>query len=55
MAEVRCQDGKLFLHVAIDRTLKSAYADLRPEAKRPVATRMLGILIEAAPAASIPC
>ncbi len=49
IAEVRCEDGKLFLYVGIDRTAKFAYAELHPEATRPVATQMLSNLIEAVP------
>ena len=49
IAEVRCEDGKLFLYVGIDRTAKFAYAELHPEATRPVTTQMLSNLIEAVP------
>ena len=49
IAEVRCEDGKLFLYVAIDRTSKFAYAELHTEATRTVAAQMLANLIEAVP------
>ncbi|MDB5368913.1 MAG: Integrase, catalytic core, partial [Roseomonas sp.] len=49
ICEVRCEEGKLFLYVAIDRTSKFAYAGLHSEATRPVATQVLANLIEAVP------
>ncbi len=49
IAEVRCEDGKLFLYVGIHRTSKSAYAEFHFKATRAVATQMLSKLIEAVP------
>jgi hypothetical protein len=49
IAELRCDDGKLFFHVAIDRTSKFAYAELHTEATRAIAAQMLASLIEAVP------
>jgi transposase InsO family protein len=49
ICELRCEEGKLFLYVAIDRTSKFAYAELHAEATRPVATQVLANLIEAVP------
>jgi transposase-like protein len=49
ICEVRCEEGKLFLYVAIDRTSKFADAELHPEATRPVATQVLANLIGTVP------
>jgi transposase InsO family protein len=49
ICEVRCEEGKLFLFVAIDRTSKFAYAELHHEATRTIAAEVLANLIEAAP------
>jgi transposase InsO family protein len=49
ICEVRCEEGKLFLFVAIDRTSKFAYAELHREATRLIAAEVLANLIEAAP------
>jgi transposase InsO family protein len=49
IAEVRTEEGKLYLFVAIDRTSKSAYAELHTKADRLTATRFLEALIEAVP------
>jgi hypothetical protein len=49
ICEFRCEEGKLFLYVAIDRTSKFAYAEPHTEATRPLATQVLGNLIEAVP------
>jgi hypothetical protein len=44
-----CEEGKLFLFVAIDRTSKFAYAELHQEATRSIAAQVLANLIEAVP------
>ncbi len=49
ICEVRCEDGKLFLFVAIDRTSKFAYAELHHEATRSISAQVLANLIEAVP------
>jgi transposase InsO family protein len=54
IAEVRTEEGKLFLWVAIDRTSKYAFAQLHERADRPTACAFLEALIEAClPAAKI--
>jgi transposase InsO family protein len=49
IAEVRTEEGKLHLFVAIDRTSKFAYAELHDRANRPTAASFLKNLIEAVP------
>jgi transposase InsO family protein len=49
IAEVRTEQGKLYLFVAIDRTSKIAFARLEREANRLAATAFLEALIEAIP------
>ncbi len=49
IAEVGGKDGKLFLHVAVDRTSKFAYAGLHAEATRPITVQMLSNVIETVP------
>ncbi len=49
IAEVRTEEGKLYLFVAIDRTLKLAYARLKAEAKRYTASDFLRTLVAFAP------
>ena len=49
IAEVRTEEGKLYLFVAIDRTSKIAFAKLESEANRLTATAFLEALIEAVP------
>lgn len=49
IAEVRTEEGKLNLFVAIDRTSKIAFAKLEREANRLTATAFLEALIEAIP------
>jgi len=49
IAEVRTEEGKLYLFVAIDRTSKFAYAELHEKANRSTATDFLKTLIEAVP------
>ena len=49
IAEVRTEEGKLYLFVAIDRTSKVAFAKLEREANRLTATAFLEALIEAIP------
>jgi integrase-like protein len=49
IAEVRTEEGKLSLFVAIDRTSKFAYAELHPEAMKTVAAQFLCHLIAAVP------
>jgi IS30 family transposase len=49
IAEVRTEEGKLYLFVAIDRTSKFAYAELHEKANRRTATDFLKTLIEAVP------
>jgi hypothetical protein len=45
IAEVRTEEGKLYLFVAIDRTSKFAYAELHEKANRWTATDFLKALI----------
>ena len=49
IAEVRTEEGKLYLFVAIDRTSKFAYAELHGRANRHTATAFLKALVEAVP------
>jgi len=49
VAEVRTEEGKLYLFVAIDRTSKFVYVELHPRQNRPIATEFLKHLIEAVP------
>src|ERR1700682_2689555 len=49
IAEVRTEEGKLHLFVAIDRTSKFAFAELHEKATTGVAVAFLDTLIEAAP------
>ena len=49
IAEVRTEEGKLCLFVAIDRTSKFAYAELHPRATKMIAAQFLRNLIEAVP------
>lgn len=49
IAEVRTDEGKLYLFVAIDRTSKFTFAELHEQATRPIAVAFLKHLIEAVP------
>jgi len=49
IAEVRTEDGKLSLLVAIDRTSKFAFAELHETATRRVAGNFLRALVAAVP------
>jgi len=49
IAEVRTEEGKLYLFVAIDRTSKFAYAELHEKATRRTASGFLKALIQAVP------
>jgi len=49
IAEVRTEEGKLYLFVAIDRTAKFAFVALQEKADRPTAVRFLEALIAAVP------
>ncbi len=49
IAEVRTEEGKLHLFVAIDRTSKFAFAELHEKAAREIAAAFLKALIEAVP------
>src|SRR5271156_2073009 len=49
IAEVRTEEGKLYLFVAIDRTAKFAFAALHERADRPTAAGFLKDLISAVP------
>jgi hypothetical protein len=49
IAEVRTEEGKLYLFVAIDRTAKFAFVALHEKADRPTAARFLRDLISAVP------
>jgi hypothetical protein len=55
IAEVRTEEGKLHLFVAIDRTSKFAFAQLLEKANRVTALAFLEALIEAVPYAIPPC
>lgn len=48
-AEVRTEEGKLYLFVAIDRTSKVCYAELHEQSKRATAVGFLRAVIEAFP------
>ena len=49
IAEVRTEEGKLYMFVAIDRTSKFAFAELHERATRRIAADFLRRLIEAVP------
>ena len=49
LAEVRTEEGRLYLFVAIDRTSKFAFAQLHAKATRRVAGNFLRALVEAVP------
>jgi transposase InsO family protein len=49
IAEVRTEEGKLYLFVAIDRTSKFAFAQLHEKATRRVAANFLHALVDAVP------
>jgi len=49
LAEVRTEEGKLYLFVAIDRTSKFAFVELREKATAQAAVSFLEALIEAVP------
>ena len=49
IAEVRTEEGKLYLFVAIDRTSKFAVARLHDEATRPTACQVLELPLKAVP------
>ena len=49
IAEVRTEEGKLYLFVAIDRTSKFAFAELHERATRPIAVEFLRHLIATVP------
>ena len=49
IAEVRTEEGKLYLFVAVDRTSKFAFVELHEKADRPTAVRFLEALIAAVP------
>src|ERR1700690_2034382 len=49
IAEVRTEEGKLYLLVAIDRTSKFAFVELHAKADRPTPVRFLEALIAAVP------
>jgi len=49
IAEVRTEEGKLHLFVAIDRTSKFAFTELHERATRPIAAEFLRHLIAAVP------
>src|SRR4051812_17238508 len=49
IAEVRTEEGKLYLFVAIDRTSKLAFAKLEEKANRYIASDFLRALIDAVP------
>ena len=49
IAEVRTQEGKLYLYVAIDRTSKFAFVQVVPRTGRSSASAFLEALIEAVP------
>jgi len=54
IAEVRTEEGKLYLFVAIDRTSKIAFAKLEHEANRLTATAFLEALSRRSPTKSTP-
>ena len=49
IAEVRTEEGKLRISVAIDRTSKFAFAELHDRATRAIASQFLRTLVEAVP------
>ena len=49
IAEVRTEEGKLYLFVAIDRTSKFAFAELYEKAGKMNAAKFLRRLVEAVP------
>jgi transposase InsO family protein len=49
IAEVRTEEGKLYLFVAIDRTSKFAYAELHDTSERSIATAFLKNLVTTVP------
>lgn len=49
IAEVRTNEGKLYLYVAIDRTSKFAYAELHKSQTKMIAAEFLRNLIQAVP------
>ena len=49
IAEVRTEEGKLYLFVAIDRTSKFAYVELHDKSDRQISTAFLHNLIKAVP------
>jgi transposase-like protein len=49
IAEVRTEEGRLYLFVAIDRTSKFAYAELHEKANRQIAAAFLRKLIDIVP------
>lgn len=49
IVEVRTEEGKLYLLVAIDRTSKFAFALLHPAANMKTAAKFLAALIKAVP------
>lgn len=49
IAELRTEEGKLYLFVAIDRTSKFAFAELHERATRRIAADFLGRLVAAVP------
>ena len=49
IAEVRTEEGKLYLYVGIDRTSKFAFVQLHQKADRPIAVAFLEALLEAMP------
>ncbi|WP_090568051.1 IS481 family transposase [Nitrosomonas sp. Nm33] len=49
LAEVRTEEGKLYLFVAIDRTSKFAYAELHKQSDRKISTTFLNNLVKAVP------
>src|ERR1700720_1272284 len=55
IAEVRTEEGKLHLFVAIDRTSKFAFAELHEKATRETAANFMRALVAAVPTKSIPC
>ena len=49
ICEVRCEEGKFHLFVAVDRTSKFSYAELHPRATRKAAADFLENLVQAVP------
>ncbi len=48
-AEVRTEEGKLYLFVAVDRTSKAAFAELQPKATKAIAAEFLRRVLAALP------